>query len=201
MAERLAALRARLEAVGEAARARSFWIVLPLTTLAVVGVAGVTGSAALTRAESWRARAAELRATSATVETWREELVEPPPAESAAWGRSRRAARGLGIEPGDRIALMQVVAQRAEELGLADVSVGFVDADTLELETFREVGDAVFDAAPYALQLRVRAGYEAVGSLIGSLPPPVAVHRLRLSRDDQGVTAALTLVVFLRESS
>lgn len=195
--DRLAAVRARLEAVRDAAGRRSFWIVVPLAALGVVGVAAVVGSTALLRADAWRIRANEIRATSATVEAWRQDLVTPPPAESAAWERSRRAVRELGIDGGDRIALLQLVAQRAEDLGLETVSIGFLAADTLGIDVFREVDGQIFDPAPYALHVRLRAGYEGIGSFIGALPPQVDVHRLRVTREAAGALAELVLVAFL----
>ncbi len=199
MAEPLNAVKERLEAAWEAARTRSFWIVLPVATLGVIGVAGVVGTTAMLRADAWRVRTNEIGATGQTVEAWREDLVEPPPAESAAWERSRRAVRGLGIEGADRIALMQEVAQRAEDLGLGTVSIAYVAADTLGIEVFREVDGVLFDPAPYALHVRVRAGYDGAASFIGSLPPQVEVHRLRMTREEDGggILTDLVLVVFL----
>ncbi len=201
MADRLATVTDRLEAVWEAARARSFWIILPLATLAVIGVAGVVGSTAVLRADAWRIRANEVRATEQTVEAWRQDLVTPPPAESAAWESSRRAIRGMGIEGGDRIALMQLVAQRAEDLGLATVSVAFAASDTLGIDAYREVEGAVFEPAPYAVHVRLRADYAGIGSFIGSLPPQVDVQRLLVTRDTAGILTDLILVVFLEEGT
>jgi hypothetical protein len=199
MANRLAEIRERLEPVWEAARTRSFWIVLPVATLGVIGVAAVVGSTAMLRADAWRVRTNEIRATGETVEAWRQDLVEPPPAESAAWERSRAAVRRLGIEDADRIALMQEVAQRAEDLGLGTVSVSFIAADTLDIEVFREVDGVLFDPAPYALHVKVRAGYDGAASFVGSLPPQVEVHRLRMTRDAGGVLTDLVLAVFVGE--
>ena len=198
MADRLTAIRARLELVWDAARRRSFWIVLPLVTVGIIGVAAVVGSTALLRADAWRIRANEVRATGETVEAWRTELVPPTPAESAAWERSQRLVRGRGIEGGDRIALMQLVAQRAEDLGIGAVSVAFAATDTLDINVFREVDGQVFDPAPYALQVRLRSGYGDLASFIGSLPPQVDVHRVTVTREGGGfVGAELVLVVFL----
>lgn len=197
MADRLDALRARIGAAREAVGTRSLWIVLPVAVVVVVGAAWLTGSAAVDRGDEWRTRTGELQATEATIESWRNELVRSTPPEREAWERSRRAARRLGIDGPDRIALMEQVAQRAESLGLVTEAVGFASTDTLALEAFREVDGRVFDPAPYAIQLRLRAGYGGVASLLGALPPQVALHRLRMSRDADGVLAELVLVVFV----
>lgn len=198
MADRLRALRARLGAAGEAARQRSFWIALTLATLGVMAVAAAVGSAALLRADAWESRANALRATDGAVAVWRRELVRSSPAESAAWRRSERAVRGRAIAPGDRLALMQLVAQRAEELGIGEVSVAFGAVDTLEIDAVREVDGRVFEPAPYVLQLRFRAAYGQVASFIGALPPAVDVHRLRTEGDgDDALETELVLVVFL----
>jgi hypothetical protein len=201
MADRLTAIRARFGPALEAAGRRSFWIVLPLAAMGLIVVAGVLGSTAMLRAEAWRIRANEIRATGETVAAWREDLVPASPAESAAWERSARAVRGYGIDAADRIALMQLVAQRAEDLGIGPVAVAFVAADTLAIDVFREVDGRFFDPAPYALRVGFTAPYAGIASFIGALPPQVDVHRLTVARDDEGgrggVRADLVLVVFL----
>jgi hypothetical protein len=129
--------------------------------------------------------------------TWRRELVPPTPAESAAWRSSERAVRERGIDASDRLALLQLVAQRAEDLGIAGVDVNFISADTLDIPIGREVEDEVFDVAPYALSVRFVGDYDDVARFVGSLPPQVEVHQLGLAAGEEGVGARLLLAVFL----
>jgi hypothetical protein len=179
-------------------RRHAFWIALPLAILAVVLAAAVVRASAAERAAEWRERHREVSSTAEIVESWRQDMVPLVPAETIAWRASARAARERGIEAGDRIALMQVVAQRAEERGVADVRVGFVRSDTLRVREIREVSGDVFELAPYALSLRFLADYEATAAVVAALPPQVDVHRLELrSIDGDAVEADLLLVVYL----
>ncbi len=205
MADRLSALKARLTTAAEAttasARRHAFWIALPVAVLGVVLVAWVVGSGALLRADEWRVRSGELLATREAAAMWREELVPPTEPEQASWQESEAAVQERAIDPVDRLALLQDVAQRADDLGIAGVSVSFESAEALETTAIREVGEAVFEVAPWAMGVRFVAGYEAVASFIGSLPPQVDVHRLRLSATESGVETELLLIMFARDGS
>ncbi len=205
MADGLTSLKARLDAATGAATAASrrhaFWVALVVATVGVVTVAGVVGSAALLRADQWRVRTGELLATREAAAMWRAELVPATPAEQEMWGASEAAVRERGIDPSDRLALLQEVAQRAEDLGIGDVRVSFENADTLETTAVREVGEAVFEVAPWALAVRFIADYGAAAALVGSLPPQVDVHRLRMLGLEDGVETELVLLVFADEGA
>ena len=205
MADRLSALRTRLKTATEAAtvhgRRHAFWIALVAATAGVVAIAGVVGSSALIRADQWRVRAGELRATREAAAMWREHLVPATEAEEEAWRSSEAAVLERGIDPADRLALLQEVAQRAEDLGIGDVSVSFESSDTLEATAIREVGEAVFEVAPWAMSVRFVADYATVASFIGSLPPQVDVHQLRLTGLEMGVEMELVLLLFASDGS
>lgn len=205
MADRLSALRARLRTAGEgtrgAVRRHAFWITLPAVALGVAAVAGAVGASAVTRADEWRVRSQELHGTLEAAARWRRELVPPTSAEEAAWRESEAAVRERGIEPADRLALLQEVAQRAEELGIGDIDLSFASSDELETTALREVGEAVYEVAPWALAVRFTADYPTIASFIGSLPPQVDVHRLAMTAVESGVATELVLIVFAAEGS
>lgn len=200
MADRLSALKARLSAAvpqGTAAvRRHGFWVALPVAVLGVVMVAFAVESTALLRAEVWRARSGELGATAEAASVWRDELVPVSEEEESAWRASQAAVRERGIDPEDRLGLLQQVAQRAEDLGVGQVSVAFERADTLAVTAIREVGEAVFEVAPWALRVRFIADYSTTSAFIGSLPPQVDVHRLQMNALETGLETDLILIVF-----
>lgn len=203
MADQLSSLKIRLatavRATKAAIRRHAFWFAVPAATLGVVAVAGVVGSSALLRADEWQTRSGELRATREAARVWRQELIASSPEEEEAWRASAAAVRERGIDPGDRLALLQQVAQRAEDLGIGDVEVSFERSSALETSAIREVGEAVFEVAPWALSARFTADYRTVGSFIGSLPPQVDVHRLRMAALETAVETELVLIVFAGE--
>ena len=205
MADGLSPLKARLTTAVEvtvgSVRRHAFWIALPVAVLGVVLVAWLVGAGAQLRADEWRVRSGELLATREAAAMWREELIPPTDRERARWQESEAAVQERAIDPADRLALLQEVAQRAEDLGIAGVSVFFESADTLETSAIREVGEAVFEVAPWAMGVRFVAGYEAVSSFIGSLPPQVDVHRMRLSATEAGVETELLLIMFANDGS
>lgn len=191
-------LAVAVRTAGVAVRRHVFWIALIAAVAAVVAVAGVVGSGALLRADEWRVRSGELLATRAAAAMWREELVPATAEERARWQESEAAVRERGIDPADRLALLQEVAQRAENLGIPDVAVSFEGSDTLGTTAIREVGEAVFEVAPWAMAVRFVADYRTVASFIGALPPQVDVHRLRMSAAEAGVETELLLILFAR---
>lgn len=205
MADGLSSLTTRLKAAMDTATGafgrHAFWVALVVATIGVVGVAAVVGSSALIRAEEWRVRTGELLATREAAAMWRAEMVPASPAEEAAWRASEASVRERGIDPSDRLALLQEVAQRAEDLGISDVRVSFESADTLETTAVREVGEAVFEVAPWALAVGFMSDYGTAASLVGSLPPQVDVHRLRMFGLENGVETELVLLVFASEGS
>lgn len=190
-------IRETLTRVGPLLRQHAFWIALPLATLAVVVAGVLVGAAAADRAEEWRDRHEATRATESVVERWAQGLVPMAAEETIAWRGSARAARERGIEAADRVALMQLVAQRTEELGVGDVRVGFIRSDTIDVPATREVSGDIFEMAPYAMTLRFLADYGAIARVVGALPPQVDVHRLWMERTDEGVEADIVLVVYL----
>lgn len=192
---------AAAEATRVRVRRHAFWIALVAVVLGVVAAAAVVGSAASLRADEWRVRSGELLATREAAAMWREEFAPATSEERSDWQASEARVREHGIDPADRLALLQEVAQRAEDLGIADVAVWFASTDTLGATTIREVGEAVFEVAPWAVGVRIVTDYRAVASYIGSLPPQVDVHRLMLETTSAGVEAELLLIMFASDGA
>jgi hypothetical protein len=177
-------------------RKRRFWAEIVAATLVVVVPAVLVASRSAHRTVELRQRERQLARTTNLADLWTRGFRSATPAESAAWHRSERQVAQRGIRSVDRVGLAQLVTQRAEELGIPDVGVTFVSADSLETAPARTVGEWTFRMAPYALVVEFTTGYDRVLSYVGSLPPQVEVRELRLRRTDGGVHARFLLVVF-----
>ncbi len=177
-------------------RRRRFWVEIVAATLVVVVPALLVAGLAARRTAELRQRERQLARTVDLAERWVRGFQSATPAESAAWHRSERQVAQRGIRSVDRVGLAQLVTQRAEQLGIPDVGVAFVPADTLEPAPSRSVGDWTFQMAPFALLVEFTAGYRDVLSYVGSLPPQVEVRRLGLIRAPGGVHARFLLVVY-----
>ncbi|HKJ93981.1 MAG TPA: hypothetical protein VJ957_12500, partial [Longimicrobiales bacterium] len=152
-------------------RRRRFWVEIVAATLVVVVPAVLVAGVAAQRTLELRQRERQLTRTMTLADLWTRGFQSATPAESAAWHRSERQVAQRGIRSVDRVGLAQLVTQRAEELGIPDVGVGFVSADSLEAARSRSVGAWTFDLAPYALAVEFTTSYDAVLSYVGSLPP------------------------------
>lgn len=181
-------------------RRRRFWVEIVAATLVVVVSALWVAGAAARRTEELRQRERQLARTLDLADRWVREFRPVTPAESAAWHRSQRQVAQRGIRSVDRVGLAQLVTQRAEELGIPDVGVAFVSADSLEAAPSRSVGDWTFQMAPYALAVEFTTGYDGVLSYVGSLPPQVEVRQLRLTRAPEGTHARFLLIVYQGEN-
>lgn len=181
-------------------RRYGFWVELALAALVVMVAAWLVSRTAGRRQAELAEQEASLAMLVGAAATWRTGFVEPTPAESAAWRLSERQVRARGITATDRVALAQLVAQRAEELGIPDVQVGFSSADDLTAPTLA-VDAWTFEMAPYALDVAFVADYGAVIAFMGSLPPQVAVRRLELAHDENGVRAEALLIVYQQAGS
>lgn len=177
-------------------RRYGFWAELALAALVVVGPAALVTQTAARRADALAQREATLAALVGAADAWRAAYVPATSAESAAWRLSERRVRERGVDAVDRVALAQLVAQRAEELGIPDVRVGFAPVDDLAPAPALAVDAWTFEMAPYAVTVDFVADYRAIVGFIGSLPPQVAVRRLELERSETGVRASTLLVVY-----
>lgn len=190
-------MKQRREAVLEAVRAQSFWLVLGGTAAVLIGLALWSGRSALARAEAWQERAEGTARAEALARLWTRGLQASTPAERAAWAASAAAVAERGIGARDRVALLQEVAEEAEALGVQDLVLNFVDADSLAAPAERELEGSVFEPAPYALSLGGITDTGTLVRLVRRLPPQVEVVRVDAVAVPEGVEARLVMLVFL----
>jgi len=183
--------RSWIAALGE----RRIWLEIVAAVLVVVAAAAVVVGRAGARRADLAERAETLTALAEVEDRWRAGFVEPTPAESTAWLRSRRRVEDHRVRATDRVALAQVVAQRAEEMGIPDVAVGFTGTDELTPPAARTVNQWTFAMAPYAVTVTFTADYPAVVGFVGSLPPQVQVRRLELNGGETGLELRALLTV------
>lgn len=170
-----------------------FWLTTGLAALIVILAALSTGRSALARAHRLEARADTLARVLRQADHWLLDYQAPAAAESAAWRRSERDVRDLGVRASDRIAVAHVVTQRAEELGIAQVRVRLEPPDTLTPPAPRVVDEWSFEMGS-VLAVEMGADFPAVVSFIGALPPQVEVRQVRLARTGEAVRTRFILI-------
>jgi hypothetical protein len=146
-------------------------------------------------AEPVRLETRRLSATAAEVSGFRAAFVSSSPDDDS---RLSQLADSLGaaVPRDDRVALAQQVAARAEALGLLDVRVRFTPADSMALPHPPALSSSAIAVADYALALDGDGNLVSVLSLLGRLPPSVALERITAARARGTARYHMTFTVF-----
>lgn len=149
-----------------------------------------------------RDRTAELEARLDRAERYREaagrwarEFEPATPAEAASWSASHDAVRQLGTGPTYRVAVAELIARRAEELGLGEAQVRMEQADTISFGRL-ESGALTLDIGASALAVSFAGGTDAAAALMRRLPPQVDVRRVEITADVSGSWTRMLLILF-----
>jgi hypothetical protein len=162
----------------------------------VVAVASiVAGSAARSRLSAVTIQRNRLRSMDSDATVFRSAFRQPSLEERAFRFPDSLA---IAVSRESRFSLAQRIAQRAEQLGLSDVRVRFAAPDSGEAPMAPELGGTHVAAADYSIALDCRGAFDAVLSLVNSLPAAVALQRVNGERAGTGepVDYHLALAVF-----
>jgi len=185
-----AAPRRRL--AGAAARLRGYWVTLAAGTALGVGLAGAAGASARARAARLEAEAAALERAARRLEAWTREFRPASPAESLAWRASERGVASLAVEPSERLVLARIVAERAEEVGLAGARVRFAPPEAAGGPA-PQTGGRTLEPGPVVLSVELTGDLPALAAWIDRLPPEVLIRELHLAPVPHGIRARAVL--------
>ena len=184
----------RLKPLVAVARARRFWIKCGVVGIVTVGATATLGRAAIARTTAMREVAASLELVRGGLERWRLDGVLPDTSEHAIWETSARSLAALDSTAADPLLVARRVADRADRVGVEELSIRMAATDTLAAGPPLQVGRWTVAPVEAGLVVEFTSGIGEVVSLLGALPPQVEVAGLQIS----GVGDALRTTVALR---
>jgi hypothetical protein len=186
--------RAVLAGPARALRTNRGWLEATVLVVCALAALGSWGHASHERATALRAQALELEGRTVRV---RQILSAFTPADSVErdwWRASELALAGLASSTPDPLGVSRQIALRAEESGVASITMRLVGADTASAFPTSQVGSWVLSPGERGLGLDFTGRWDQVIGLIGSLPPQVDIASLQLSADGGLIRARLVLV-------
>lgn len=175
-------------------RAHRKWIEGATLTLLGLLAAFSLGYAALSRASALSLQISELRQVEAGFDRWTSGLRPATPAESLAWRESEQTLRSLGAGSMEPLPLAQVVAQRAEEVGIPELRIRLISADSAAPVPPVELGGWRVQSGAEGLAVEFDGNMGDVVGFLGALPPQAAVSSLRIGRDKGVLRAQIILL-------
>ena len=163
--------------------------------LIVFVCACTVGVIAFRRAERLDEHAVALRNSLGRVDSWRTEFRPATATESVAWLEADQAVRDLGLTLSTRVALAEVLARRAEQIGIAQPQIRLESSDSI---TFAPLvaGQWSFELSPTAMRMDLTADPLGVAEFLSVLPPQVDVRNVWFTEDDSTSTATLLLIAY-----
>lgn len=132
-----------------------------------------------------------------TAERFSRQFVPVASAETDEWSRTTAQAAEYGVPMESRLALAGSVSRIAEAAGLTSVMVRFVGSDSVAAGSPRQMGEIVFQPAPFGMTLEGSGSALAVARTVLRLPPAVEISGLALSGDSDQLRATFSLAVYL----
>lgn len=185
MKERLEQLRAaslvHLRTAGAWLSTHRSWVeVGVLTTLALLAAYAV-GSSSLAAAERYDRESDRLIAVASGMDRWAAGFQPVTPGESTAWLESEHAIRTIDTEGADPTTMARLVAARAEEAGIGNLSMRLVPAAEISAPPPIEVGRWSVATGSAGISVEFLGDWPAVIGFFGSLPVQVEVGSVNIS--------------------
>lgn len=184
MKERLEQLRAasleHVRTAGAWLATHRRWVeVGALSVLALVAAYAV-GSSSLSAAERYDRESDRLVAVVAGMDRWAAGLQPVTPAESTTWAESEQAIRTIDTEGADPTTMARLVAARAEEAGIGNLSMRLVPPAEVSVPPPLEVGRWSVATGSAAISAEFLGDWPAVIGFFGSLPVQVEVGSVEI---------------------
>ena len=169
------------------------WTLVPV--LIVILSATTVGAIAFARANRLEKQAVALRTSLDRVQSWRTEFRPASPAEAETWLEAEEAVRDLGLTLSTRVALAEVLARRAEQIGISQPQIRLESSDSIGFAAL-VAGQWSFELSPTAVRMELNSDPHGVAEFMGVLPPQVDVRNFWLLEDDSGPRATLLLIAY-----
>ena len=178
------------------ARAHRFWFTTLSATLFLITAAFVLGYSSLRRSRALQAEEERLQQVRARVDGWISGFRAPSPAESLVWMGSERVLEELQAGAAEPAAVAALITERAERLGIEDVRVTLMAADSAPPPPDRALRGWTLTPRLPPLLVEFRAEFIPVIEFVDALPPHVEVKEVRLERQGARVHARFELIAY-----
>jgi hypothetical protein len=194
----LSSASTRLQRLRPWIAANRFW--LQIGSLAVLALIAsyIIGSSALERAGRYQLDSDRLTATHNGIGRWIDQVQPVFPAESLAWRESDAMLGALAAERMDPASIAQIVAVRAEQIGITDLGIQLLNPDDIPARAPVPAGGWTMSLGGSAVAVQFVGGWPAIISFLGSLPPQVEVGRVEVSATG-GILLRADVLLFSRQ--
>ena len=175
-------------------RSHRLWVECATLTLLGLLAAFSLGYAALSRTSTLNERVADLQRIDAAFDRWTTQLQHPGTRERSSWRESEQSLRSLGAEAAEPLSLAQVVSQRAQEVGISELSIRLLSADSVAPIPSVQLGSWSVQAGSIGLVVEFDGNMGDVVGFLGALPPQAAVSNLQVTPTKGALHARIVLM-------
>jgi hypothetical protein len=164
--------------------------------IVVLAASGWVGAKSRAATLSLAAKQAAWRSSAEQLATVTQQFRTPSSSETASLLAESGRVTALGVQPADRVSLMELVARAADASMLTDVHVTFRTGIDSVLIAPRIIGGSTISPASYGIVIDCSGSFAGVVQFVSSLPPSVSVSRLSASRHGDRATYHVLLSVY-----
>jgi hypothetical protein len=165
-------------------------------SLVVIGASVFVGAKARSAGQALEQKRASWEQAANQLATVQQQFRAPTGTESAALIAEGSRLGSLGVQPDDRLSLLDAVGRLAETAGLTEVQVNTKATTDSLYAADRSVPGSTVRKADYALTVDCGGGFAAAVQFVNTLPPSVSVSRFYAARTPSGARYRILLSVY-----
>jgi hypothetical protein len=162
----------------------------------VLGMSGWMGTRARSVAADLSSKRSAWNATASQLATVQQQFRAPSSTESASLIAESSRMGALGVRPGDKLSLVDMMGRLAEACALTAIRVNTVPASDSAFVVSRQLSGVPIKPADYALAVEFVGSFANAQKFVSSLPPSVSLWRLTATRRTGGALYQLVLSVY-----
>jgi hypothetical protein len=165
--------------------------------LFVLGSAYWIGKQSRTHLAPLAKQVSDLRATNDKLTEWRRAFRPLDSAETALIRSDSAMVRSMGVPPGSRMQVAQLVGRQADEAGLSGVKLSFIAPPDSSLVPPRgQVGAIPITVAKYVVSVDFTGSFGAALKFVSHLPPSLTMTRFGVVTAAKGEAYHVVLSVY-----
>jgi hypothetical protein len=166
------------------------------TSILVIGLAIFVGGKARAAERDLQQKRSGWEQAANQLATVQQQFRAPTGTESSALLAEGSRLGTLGVQPDDKLGLIDAVGHLAESAGLTDVQVNTKASTDSVYASDRSIPGSSVRKADYALTVDCDGGFAAAVQFVSTLPPSVSVSRFYAARAAPGARYRIILSVY-----